>query len=59
MSRGARGILVLAAVLVLASGCSRVHEPWVEGDRLKHERSRSPELAKELGDRLAETQIDR
>ncbi len=59
MSRGARGILVLAAVLFFASGCSRIHEPWVEGDRLKQERSRSPELAKELGDRLADTQIDR
>jgi len=59
MSRGARGILVLAAMLVLASGCSRIHEPWVEGDRLKQERSRSPEFAAELRDRLAETQIDR
>jgi len=52
-------MLVLAAGLVLASGCSRIHEPWVEGDRLKQERSRSAELAAELRDRLAETQIDR
>lgn len=59
MSRGARVILILAAGLVLASGCSRIHEPWVEGDRLKQERSRSAELAAELRDRLAETQIDR
>jgi hypothetical protein len=59
MSRAVRIIVALATMLVLASGCSRIHEPWVEGDRLKHERSRSPELAKELGDRLAETQIDR
>jgi hypothetical protein len=54
------GWTALAVMLALASGCSRIHEPWIQHpDDLKMERSRSPELHRALRLRLAETQRDR
>lgn len=53
-------ILALLALLLAVTGCaSRVQEPWVSNDlELKEERARTPQLATELRQRLAE-QSDR
>jgi len=46
------GVLVLIAFGVLfGAGCSRVHEPWDNGDRYKQERTRSAEQEKSLRER--------
>lgn len=49
----------LLAVL-LAFGCSRIHEPWVQSDdQLAQERARSAEQTQELQIRLLKVQTDR
>ena len=54
------GWMIPTLMLILAPGCARIHEPWVQHpDELKMERSRSPELHRVLRLRLAETQRDR
>lgn len=52
-------IIGMLAVL-LAAGCSRIHEPWVQSeDRLSQERARSAEQTQELQNRLLRVQTDR
>jgi len=52
-------IIGLLAVL-MAAGCSRIHEPWVQSnDRLSQERARSAEQTQELQNRLLRVQTDR
>jgi len=52
-------IIGMLAVL-LAAGCSRIHEPWVQSeDRLARERARSAEQTQELQNRLLRVQTDR
>lgn len=50
--------IILAAALVLAA-CSRIHEPWVKGDRLLQERTRSQAQTRALQDRFRRVQTDR
>jgi hypothetical protein len=46
--------------VMLAVGCSRIHEPWVQdNDRLLQERARPPEQIQELQHRLLAVQTDR
>ena len=53
-------MLALLALLLAVTGCAtRVQEPWVSNDLdLQEERARTPQLATELRQRLAE-QSDR
>jgi hypothetical protein len=47
------GLLLVAAGVMAITGCSRVHEPWVQAeDQLKAERERSSEQQRELRQRL-------
>lgn len=46
-----RTLLGLALLGVLA-GCEPISEPWVKGDRLESERTRTPEQQRELERRL-------
>lgn len=58
-SRSVRHLALMAAVLALAACSSRISEPWVTSDQeLKGERSRTPEQAVELRERVAD-QMDR
>jgi hypothetical protein len=59
MVEGKVGLWIVATVLIMASGCAPIHEPWVPDNQLKQERSRSPEIQQQLRLRLEETQIDR
>jgi hypothetical protein len=59
MFEGKVGLFIAAVVLMTASCCAPIHEPWVPDHQLKQERSRSPELQQELRLRVADTQIDR
>jgi hypothetical protein len=53
-------LVLLAAVLVLATGCQQIREPWVrEGNRLEQERARSDATRQELRHRLLWVQTDR
>ena len=46
--------------VMLAAGCSRIHEPWVQdNDRLLQERARPAEQIQELQHRLLAVQTDR
>jgi uncharacterized protein YcfL len=46
--------------LLLAVGCSRIHEPWVQdNDRLVQERARPAEQIQALQHRLLTVQTDR
>ena len=52
-------MLMLLAVM-LAGGCSRIHEPWVQSEqRLAEERARPPEQIRKLQNRLLQVQTDR
>jgi uncharacterized lipoprotein len=52
-------IIGLLAVL-LAAGCSRIQEPWVQSDdQLTQERARSAQQTQELQNRLLRVQTDR
>lgn len=46
-----RGLIALALAGLLA-GCEPISEPWVEGDRLEAERTRTDEQSRELKQRL-------
>ena len=47
-------------VVMLAVGCSRIHEPWVQdNDRLLQERARSADQMQALQNRLLAVQTDR
>lgn len=46
-----RGLIALALAGLLA-GCEPISEPWVKGDRLAAERTRTPEQTQELKQRL-------
>jgi hypothetical protein len=59
MLKGKGRLLIVAVMLIMAPGCTAIHEPWVPDNQLKQERYRSPELRQQLRLRLAETQIDR
>lgn len=53
-------LVLLAAVLLLATGCQQIREPWVrEGNRLEQERARSDVTRQELRHRLLWVQTDR
>jgi hypothetical protein len=53
-------LVLLAAIVVLATGCQRISEPWVrEGNRLERERARSDAVRQELRHRLLWVQTDR
>ena len=46
--------------VMLAVGCSRIHEPWVQdNDRLLQERARSADQMQALQNRLLAVQTDR
>lgn len=44
--------LVALALLGGLAGCEPVSEPWVKGDRLEQERTRTPDQQRELERRL-------
>jgi len=53
-------LVLLAAVLLLATGCQQIREPWVrEGNSLEQERMRSDAAQQELRHRLLWVQTDR
>lgn len=51
-------LVLLAALLGAAAGCSRIHEPWDQTGYFKQERERTPALDNELRQRARE-QSDR
>jgi hypothetical protein len=59
MLKGKGRLWLVAVILIMAPGCTAIHEPWVPDNQLKQERYRSSELQQQLRRRLMETQIDR
>ncbi len=60
IKRTITSLVLLAAVLVLATGCQQIREPWVrEGNQLEQERARSDAARQELRHRLLWVQTDR
>ena len=49
---GLVGTLLGLALLGLLAGCQPISEPWVKGDRLEKERTRTAEQERELQRRL-------
>ncbi|NIR60362.1 MAG: hypothetical protein GWO02_13010 [Gammaproteobacteria bacterium] len=54
------GLGLALFLLAPASGCSRIHDPWVQsGDELKQERTRSEQTQEQLRHRVLAGQTDR
>ena len=51
-ARNWTGALLALALFGTLAGCEPISEPWVKGDRLETERTRTPEQQRDLQRRL-------